>query len=109
MPILLFTKNNNVVTNTNDLISILEFLKESTTMKVEIRGHADSDEFDKEQLAKSRSKAIIIYLIENGIDASRLKGKGFSDAQLIYDCTKVTCDEEQHHQNRNCEIIITDL
>ena len=28
---------------------------------------------------------------------------------LIYDCTKVTCDEEQHHQNRNCEIIITDL
>ncbi len=109
MPILLFTKNSNVVTNTNDLISIVEFLKESTTMKVEIRGHADSDEFDKEQLAKSRSKAIIIYLIENGIDASRLKGKGFSDAQLIYDCTKVTCDEEQHHQNRNCEIIITDL
>ena len=109
MPILLFNKNSNVLTNTNDLVSIIEFLKESTTMKVEIRGHADLDELDKEQLAKSRSKAIIVYLIENGIDASRLKGKGFSDTQLIYDCTKITCDEEQHHQNRNCEIIITDL
>jgi predicted alpha-1,2-mannosidase len=109
MPILLFNKNSNVIANTNDLISIIEFLKESTTMKIEIRGHADSDELDKEQLAKSRSKAIIIYLIENGIDASRLKGKGFSDTQLIYDCTKVNCDEKKHLQNRNCEIIITDL
>jgi len=29
MPILLFTKNSNVVTNTNDLISIIEFLKKA--------------------------------------------------------------------------------
>ncbi len=109
MPILLFTKNSNVVTNTNDLISIIEFLKESTTMKIEIRGHADSDEVDTEQLAKSRSNAIIAYLISNGIEASRLKGKGFSNMQLIYDCAKVNCDDEKHQQNRNCEIVITDL
>jgi hypothetical protein len=40
---------------------------------------------------------------------NRLKGKGFSDTQLIYDCTKVNCDESKHQQNRNCEIIISEL
>jgi predicted alpha-1,2-mannosidase len=110
MPTMLFfNKDKNQLVNSNDLISITEFLKENNTVKIEIRGHADSDELDKEVLAKSRSKAIVNYLIENGIDANRLKGKGFSDTQLIYDCTKVSCDESKHQQNRNCEIIMTEL
>jgi predicted alpha-1,2-mannosidase len=104
-----FNLNNNQFTSSNDLISITEFLKENNSLKIEIRGHADSDELEKELLAKSRSKAIIKYLIENGIDGTRLKGKGFSDTQLIYDCVKVNCDEDKHQQNRNCEIIITDF
>jgi predicted alpha-1,2-mannosidase len=104
-----FNLNNNQFSSSNDLITITEFLKENNSLKIEIRGHADSDELEKELLAKSRSKAIIKYLIENGIDGTRLKGKGFSDSQLIYDCTKVNCDEDKHQQNRNCEIIITDF
>jgi predicted alpha-1,2-mannosidase len=106
---LFFNKNNNQFTNSNDLIEIVEFLKENNTVKIEIRGHADSEELDKELLAKSRSKAIINYLVENGIDTNRIKGKGFSDTQLIYNCAKVNCDESKRQQNRNCEIIITDL
>ena len=110
MPTMMFfNKDNNQLTNSNDLITITEFLKENNTIKIEIRGHADSDELDKETLAKSRSKAIVNYLIDNGIDANRLKNKGFSDTQLIYDCSKENCDEEKHQQNRNCEIIITEL
>lgn len=104
-----FNKNNHQFTNTNDLITITEFLKEYNSLKIEIFGHADAEELDKESLAKSRSKAIVDYLIENGIDPKRLKSKGFSDTQLIYDCTKVNCDDEKHKQNRNCEIILTDL
>lgn len=110
MPTMLFfNKDKDQLVNSNDLISITEFLKENTTVKIEIRGHADSDELDKEVLAKSRSKAIVNYLVESGIDANRLKEKGFSDTQLIYDCSKVNCDESKHQQNRNCEIIVTEL
>lgn len=110
MPTMLFfNKDKDQLLNSNDLISITEFLKENTTVKIEIRGHADSDELDKESRAKSRSKTIVNYLIESGIDTNRLKGKGFSDTQLIYDCSKVNCDESKHQQNRNCEIIITEL
>ena len=109
MPTLLFNFENKIATNTNDLIYIAEFLKENNFLKIEIRGHSDSNELEKEQLAKDRAKTIKNYLIENGINPERIKNKGYSDSELIYDCNKLNCDEEKHQLNRTCEIILSDL
>lgn len=78
-------------------------------MKIEIRSHCDFNEKDIEKLSNKRGQTIYNYLVQNGINKNRLKTESFTDSQLIFDCKTKNCTEEQHQQNRRCEIIITEL
>lgn len=86
-----------------------EQLKRYPSMKIEIRSHSDLNENNIEKLSQKRGQTIYNYLVKNGISKNRLKIKNFSDSQLIFDCKTKECNEEQHQQNRRCEIIITEL
>lgn len=95
-----------------DLAKIVDVMKENPTMKVDVRSHTDSRATSKynESLSDRRAKSTVAWMIGQGIDAGRLTGKGYGEAQLINKCADgVTCTEEEHQLNRRSEFIITAL
>ena len=67
------------------LQSILAILKEYPVAKFSIEGHTDSDGKDtvNKTLSENRAAAVVGYLVENGVDASRLSSKGFGESKPI--------------------------
>ena len=58
-------------------------------------------------LSDRRAKSTVSYIIERGIDASRITGKGYGDSQLMNDCEKgVKCTDAEHAANRRTEFQI---
>ena len=95
-----------------DLEKILDVLNNNPTMKLDIRSHTDSRASNKynQALSNRRAESTIKWLIKNGINASRLTGKGYGETQLVNGCTDgVKCSEEQHQANRRSEFIISQL
>ena len=95
-----------------DLEKILDVLNQNPTMKLDIRSHTDSRQTFKynEALSDRRAKATINWLIKNGVNSSRLTGKGYGETQLVNKCADgVKCTEEEHQLNRRSEFIITAL
>ncbi len=66
----------------NDIVGIL---KEYTNAKFTIEGHTDSVGSSKlnQKLSETRAASVRDYLIENGIDASRLTSKGYGESKPI--------------------------
>jgi outer membrane protein OmpA-like peptidoglycan-associated protein/tetratricopeptide (TPR) repeat protein len=95
-----------------ELEKILDVMKQYPTMKLDIRSHTDSRQKAKynEALSDRRAKSTINWLVKNGIDASRLTGKGYGESQLVNSCADgVKCTEEQHQANRRSEFIVTSM
>lgn len=95
-----------------DLEKILDVLTQNPTMKLDIRSHTDSRASFKynEVLSENRAKSTINWLVKNGVDPSRLTGKGYGETQLVNQCTDdVKCTEEEHQLNRRSEFIISEL
>ena len=95
-----------------DLEKILDVLTQNPTMKLDIRSHTDSRASNKynEVLSENRAKSTLDWLVKNGIESSRLTGKGFGETQLVNNCSDdVKCTEEEHQLNRRSEFIITAL
>jgi outer membrane protein OmpA-like peptidoglycan-associated protein len=95
-----------------DLEKILDVLNQNPTMKLDIRSHTDSRASFKynEVLSENRAKSTINWLVKNGVDPSRLTGKGYGETQLVNQCTDdVKCTEDEHQLNRRSEFIITGL
>ena len=67
------------------LALFIEFLKENPTVKVEIQGHTDNigNDADNLQLSGRRAKSVYDYVIEQGVDANRLKYKGYGESKPI--------------------------
>lgn len=99
-----------------DLEKILDVMKQYPKMKIDVRSHTDCRQTMKynEVLSDRRAKSTIAWLVKNGIDSSRLTGRGYGETQLVNDCpceptNKSSCTEEQHQMNRRSEFIITAL
>lgn len=99
-----------------DLEKILDVMKQYPTLKVDVRSHTDCRQTAKYNLALSnrRAKSTIDWLVKNGIDASRLSGRGYGESQLVNDCgceptNDSNCTEEQHQANRRSEFIVLSL
>lgn len=95
-----------------ELAKIIKVMKEFPTMKVDVRSHCDSRQtsFYNEKLSDKRAKSTIAWLIENGIEAERLTGKGYGESQLINECKNgVKCSSEKHQENRRSEFIIIEI
>jgi outer membrane protein OmpA-like peptidoglycan-associated protein len=67
------------------LQSITAILKEFPSSKFSIEGHTDSDGKDasNQTLSVSRASAVVNYLVENGIDSSRLTSTGYGESKPI--------------------------
>ncbi|MGZ5302802.1 MAG: OmpA family protein [Bacteroidia bacterium] len=69
----------------NELNKLVSFLKENSTVRLEISGHTDNmgkPESNK-TLSQNRAKAVYDYLIKDGIAADRLVWKGYGETQPV--------------------------
>lgn len=79
--------------------------------EIQIRCVAYSDsqgtpEYNK-WLSDRRAMRAVDFLIDQGIDPSRLSSESFGDTRLVNNCTRdVECTDEQHALNRRTEFII---
>jgi len=76
-------------------------------MNIELRGHTDnvgSDESNM-QLSEARAKSVYQYLVDRGMDASRLSFKGFGETQPVAN----NDNEEGRRQNRRTEFFISKI
>jgi hypothetical protein len=91
----------------DSLISVLR----SYPITVEISSHTDSRgtaEYNQ-RLSQRRSESVVNYIVERGIDSTRLIAKGFGKSRLINRCVDgVQCTEAEHQANRRTEVKILD-
>lgn len=66
-----------------ELDRIVQLLKDNPTVKIEISGHTDNagKPADNLVLSNNRAKAVVTYLVSNGIAATRLVAKGYGEAK----------------------------
>ena len=67
------------------LQAMAAILKEYPTAKFSLEGHTDADGKDamNQKLSEDRAAAVKNFLVENGIDASRLSSKGFGETMPV--------------------------
>lgn len=85
-----------------ELDELASALKQSDWIKIEIDGHTDnqgSEELNK-KLSQGRAESVKTYLVEHGIESSRLLAKGYGEEQPI--ATNDT--EEGRKMNRRVTI-----
>ncbi len=95
---------------TDNLSFILEALKEDPKMSIEVIGHTDVKEDEAgaqdeqyKDLDRERVKAVINYLVKNGIDASRLKASHKSSLQASSDIVEDDDADVKEAKNRRVE------
>ncbi|WP_410878049.1 OmpA family protein [Myroides sp. DW712] len=92
-----------------ELAQVVEVLKLYPNIKLDVRSHTDSRGNDayNMKLSDRRAKATMQWMIKQGIDPSRISGRGYGETQLINACKNgVPCTKEQHQENRRSEFII---
>ncbi len=92
-----------------ELEKVFAYMKEYPKVKIDVRSHTDSRGKDSYNLSLSdrRNKSTIKYLIDRGINASRLTGRGYGETQLLNKCSnRVKCTDEEHQLNRRSEFIV---
>ena len=85
-----------------ELKKLLELLTQNPTMKIEIGGHTDyigSAEYNQ-TLSGKRAKAVADFLVNSGVDTSRIAWEGYGLTKPIGD----NSTEEGRAKNRRTEI-----
>jgi outer membrane protein OmpA-like peptidoglycan-associated protein len=88
---ILFETGKSILTagSYKELDRLLIIMNENAQMKIEISGHTDKTGSEplNFKLSEARAKAVVEYLIEKGIDHSRLEFRGYGSLQPISDNT----------------------
>ncbi|MES2241010.1 MAG: OmpA family protein [Bacteroidota bacterium] len=95
-----------------ELSKILDVMIQNPKIKIDIRSHTDSRNTAvyNAKLSERRASSTKDWLIQNGIDASRLTAKGYGESQLVNKCADgVECTEEEHQANRRSEFVIVSI
>jgi len=88
---------------------IIKVLKLNPDIKVELGWHTDSrgEDSDNKRLSQNRAAFAVVYIVNNGIERSRIIGIGYGESQLLNRCkNEVQCSEEEHRENRRIELKI---
>ena len=106
-----YNKADIRVTASKDLNEVAYFLIDNPTAKVELGAHTDSRGGDSynQKLSQSRAESAVNYILNKGVQSTRITAKGYGESTLKNKCKDgVECTDEQHQENRRCEIIIID-
>ena len=90
-----------------ELNRLVRFMIDNPTVKVEVGSHTDcrSSHSYNQILSQNRANASVDYVVSQGIDRSRITGKGYGETVLLNGCADgVNCTEAQHSINRRTEM-----
>ncbi len=101
----------------NELERLIKLMNENPTMKIELSGHTDTRGSVESNriLSENRAKSVVEYLIDHGIDKTRLKYAGYGEKEPIHSDSKVYAEkskskrEELHQNNRRTEFKVLSL
>jgi outer membrane protein OmpA-like peptidoglycan-associated protein len=87
-----------------ELNKVLDFLTTNPKISVEIGGHTDSNGSDAHNatLSQGRSEAVVEWLINQGIDVSRLSAQGYGESKPI----ETNATKEGQASNRRVEFTV---
>ncbi len=90
--------------STAELDRLVALLTDAPALKIQINGHTDNvgDDTSNQRLSEARAKAVYDYLIAKGIDADRLKYKGFGETQPM----ETNDTAEGRGRNRRTEFVV---
>lgn len=91
----------------NELNNLVNFMKKFPETKVTIEGHSDNTGSEKinTTLSQKRADSVSNYLIQHGIEKSRLTAKGFGPSRPIAD--NKTVESRQTNRRVMAEISVT--
>lgn len=92
-----------------ELDKVVDLMNKYPEMIIESGSHTDSRGITGYNiwLSTRRAASTVNYIIDHGIDPSRITGKGYGETQLINGCSDgVECTEAQHAMNRRTEFVI---
>jgi len=92
-----------------ELDKVVDLMNRYPEMIIESGSHTDSRGITGYNiwLSTRRAASTVNYIIDHGIDSSRITGKGYGETQLINECSDgVKCSEAQHAMNRRTEFVI---
>lgn len=92
-----------------ELAKILLAMREYKELVIHIESHTDArgDDLYNEILSEKRAQSTLNWLVDQGIDRSRLSAKGYGEKQHVNKCSNgVKCTEEEHQLNRRSMFII---
>lgn len=88
---------------------VIDVMKTNPGILIEVATHSDIRGPKKYnlELSQKRANSVRDYIIEKGIDRSRVTAIGYGETKPIKKCaTEDACTEEEHELNRRCEFII---
>ncbi len=92
-----------------DLDFVYDLMTRYPEMVIELSSHTDSRGKDGYNLDLSlrRANSARQYLVQRGIEGSRIKAVGYGEKRILNRCTNgVECSEEEHRRNRRTEFTI---
>jgi outer membrane protein OmpA-like peptidoglycan-associated protein/Tol biopolymer transport system component len=99
-----------------ELNKVVAIMKEYPAMVIELGAHTDCRGAAAANLKLSGARAVAAaaYIVKQGIDKTRISGKGYGESKLLNSCgcegkVKSTCTEYEHSVNRRTEFIIVKL
>ena len=104
-----FNKWNITPESASQLQKLVKILRLNPHIGVALGSHTDSrgsKEYNL-KLSQKRADAAIQYIVSQGIDPSRVSGKGYGESQPVNGCVDgVPCTEAQYAENRRTEFKI---
>lgn len=95
-----------------ELNKIVTVMKKYPELIIEGGSHTDSRGSDQynQKLSFRRADATVQYIINKGIDASRISAKGYGETVLVNNCADgVKCTEPEHQLNRRTEFVVVNI
>lgn len=89
------------------LDNLVNVMSQNPTLRIELSSHTDSRGKDayNMRLSQQRAEAAVNYLVNKGVDRSRMVAKGYGETRLLNNCGNgIQCSENEHQANRRTEI-----
>ena len=110
-----YNKSNIRTDAAIELDHIVSIMKKYEKLVIRSSSHTDArgKASYNEALSDRRAKSSVAYILNKGINSSRISGKGFGETMLVNGCVdndrhtnRVKCTDDEHQANRRTEFVI---